>query len=500
MDKKYIMALDQGTTSSRAILFNHAGEIVKVAQQEFDQIYPKAGWVEHDPMQIWGTQMGVARQVLESAGVRPQEVAAMGITNQRETTVVWDKNTGKPVYNAIVWQCRRTAPITDDLKRRGLEDYIKQTTGLVVDAYFSGTKIKWILDNVEGAREKAENGDLLFGTIDTWVLWNLTRGKVHVTDYSNASRTMIFNIHELDWDNRMLEELDIPRSMLPEPRPSSEIYGVTDPNTFGGAEIPIAGIAGDQQAALFGQACYGEGMAKNTYGTGCFMLMNTGEKAVASENGLLTTIAWGIDGKVNYALEGSIFIGGAIIQWLRDELRLIADAADSEYFASKVDDTNGVYIVPAFVGLGAPHWDMYARGTIVGLTRGANRDHLTRAALESIAYQTRDVLEAMQEDSRIDLKELKVDGGAVANNFLMQFQSDLLGVPVHRPEVIETTALGAAYLAGLAVGFWRDMDEISEKWNVDRVFTPEMDEEHKEKIYKGWKKAVGRSLKWEDEE
>lgn len=494
------MSLDQGTTSSRAILFDHDGKIVKVAQQEFDQIYPKAGWVEHDPMQIWGTQMGVARQVLESTGIRPEEVAAMGITNQRETTVVWDKNTGEPIYNAIVWQCRRTAPLSDELKERGLEDYIKKTTGLVVDAYFSGTKIRWILDNVEGAREKAEKGDLLFGTIDTWLIWNLTRGKVHVTDYSNASRTMIFDIHELDWDDRLLEELDIPRSMLPEPKPSSEIYGVTDPKTFGGAEIPIAGIAGDQQAALFGQACYGEGMAKNTYGTGCFMLMNTGEKAVTSENGLLTTIAWGIDGKVNYALEGSIFIAGALIQWLRDELRLIADAADTEYFASKVDDTNGVYIVPAFVGLGAPYWDMYARGTMVGLTRGANRDHISRAALEAIAYQTRDVLEAMQEDSGIDLKELKVDGGAVANNFLMQFQSDILGVPVHRPEITETTALGSAYLAGLAVGFWDNMDEISEKWNVDREFDPAMDEDHKEKIYKGWKKAVERSVKWEDEE
>ncbi|MCR2043060.1 glycerol kinase GlpK [Anaerosalibacter massiliensis] len=500
MEKKYIMSLDQGTTSSRAILFNRVGEIVNVAQQEFDQIYPKGGWVEHDPMQIWGTQMGVARQVLETAGIRPQEVAAMGITNQRETTVVWDKNTGKPVYNAIVWQCRRTANICDDLKEKGLEDYIKKTTGLVIDAYFSGTKIKWILDNVEGAREKAENGDLLFGNIDTWLIWNLTRGKVHVTDYSNASRTMIFDINNLCWDDKILKELDIPKSMLPEPKPSSEVYGVTDPNTFGGAEIPIAGIAGDQQAALFGQACYSQGMAKNTYGTGCFMLMNTGEKAVPSKNGLLTTIAWGIDGKVNYALEGSIFIGGAIIQWLRDELRLISDAADSEYFATKVDDSNGVYIVPAFVGLGAPYWDMYARGTILGLTRGANRDHIIRAALESIAYQTRDVLEAMQEDSGIDLKELKVDGGAVANNFLMQFQSDLLGVPVHRPEVIETTALGAAYLAGLAVGFWKDMNEISEKWNVDRKFNPEMDAEHREKAYKGWKKAVSRSLEWEEEE
>ena len=499
MEKKYIMALDQGTTSSRAILFNKNAEIIQVAQKEFKQIYPKPGWVEHDPMEIWGSQMGVAREVLETAGVRPQEIAAIGITNQRETTVVWDKNTGKPIYNAIVWQCRRTAPICDELKKRGLEEYIKDNTGLVIDAYFSGTKIKWILDNVEGAREKAENGELLFGNIDTWLLWNLTRGKVHVTDYSNASRTMLFNIKDLCWDEKILKELDIPISMLPQARPSSEVYGVTDEKTFGGAEIPISGIAGDQQAALFGQACYGEGMAKNTYGTGCFMLMNTGEVAVPSKNGLLTTIAWGIDGKVNYALEGSIFIAGALIQWLRDELRLISDSADSEYFASKVENTNGVYIVPAFVGLGAPYWDMYARGTIVGLTRGANRNHIIRAALEAIAYQTKDVLQAMEEDSGIDLKELKVDGGVVANNFLMQFQSDILGVPVHRPKVIETTALGASYLAGLAVDFWKDTEEISTKWNVDRVFNPEMNEEDREKIYRGWKKAVNRSLAWEEE-
>src|SRR5699024_6596263 len=410
------MALDQGTTSSRAILFNYEGEIVKVAQNEFTQYYPDGGWVEHDPMEIWGTQSGVAREVLETAGIRPQEIAAIGITNQRETTVVWDKNTGKPVYNAIVWQCRRTADICDDLKARGLEDYIKENTGLVIDAYFSGTKIKWILDNVEGAREKAENGELLFGNIDTWLIWNLTRGKVHVTDYSNASRTMIYNIKELKWDEKLLKELDIPKSMLPEVRPSSEVYGVTDPKTYGGAEIPIAGIAGDQHAALFGQACFEEGMAKNTYGTGCFMLMNTGEEMVTSKNGLLTTIAWGVDGKVEYALEGSIFVAGAVIQWLRDELGLIRDASDSEYFATKAEDNNGVYLVPAFVGLGAPYWDMYARGTMVGLTRGTNRNHIIRAALESIAFQTRDVLEAMQEDSGIDLQELRVDGGAVANN------------------------------------------------------------------------------------
>ena len=499
MDKKYVIALDQGTTSSRAIIFDRDGQIVKVAQSEFTQYYPKPGWVEHDPMEIWGTQSGVLRQALESAGIRPQEIAAIGITNQRETTVVWDKNTGKPIYNAIVWQCRRTANICDELKARGLEDYVRENTGLVIDAYFSGTKIKWILDNVEGAREKAERGELLFGNIDTWLIWNLTRGKVHVTDYSNASRTMIFNIKELKWDERMLEELKIPASMLPEVRPSSEIYGVTDPQTLGGAEIPIAGIAGDQQAALFGQACFQAGMAKNTYGTGCFMLMNTGEEAVTSKNGLLTTIAWGVDGKVEYALEGSIFVAGAVVQWLRDELKIIHDAKDSEYFATQVEDNNGVYLVPAFVGLGAPYWDMYARGTIVGLTRGANRNHIIRAALESIAYQTRDVLEAMQEDSVIDLQALRVDGGAVANDFLMQFQSDILGVPVHRPEVIETTALGAAYLAGLAVGFWSGKDEISKKWNVNRIFEVEMEEERREELYKGWKRAVERSLKWEEE-
>ncbi len=499
MEKKYIMALDQGTTSSRAILFNYEGEIVKVAQNEFTQYYPEGGWVEHDPMEIWGTQSGVAREVLETTGIRPQEVAAIGITNQRETTVVWDKKTGKPVYNAIVWQCRRTADICDDLKARGLEDYVKENTGLVIDAYFSGTKIKWILDNVEGAREKAENGELLFGNIDTWLIWNLTRGKVHVTDYSNASRTMIYNIKELKWDEKLLKELEIPKSMLPEVRPSSEVYGVTDPKTYGGAEIPIAGIAGDQQAALFGQACFEEGMAKNTYGTGCFMLMNTGEEMVTSKNGLLTTIAWGVDGKVEYALEGSIFVAGAVIQWLRDELGLISDASDSEYFATKVEDNNGVYLVPAFVGLGAPYWDMYARGTMVGLTRGSNRNHIIRAALESIAFQTRDVLEAMQEDSGIDLQELRVDGGAVANNFLMQFQSDILGVPVHRPEIIETTALGAAYLAGLAVDFWPDKNEISRRWNVDRVFESKMEEDKKEQLYKEWAKAVTRAENWEKE-
>ncbi len=499
MAKKYIMALDQGTTSSRAIIFNYNGEIIQMAQKEFTQYYPKPGWVEHDPMEIWGTQSGVLREVLETAGIRPDEIVAIGITNQRETTVVWDKNTGKPIYNAIVWQCRRTANICDELKEKGLEDYVKENTGLVIDAYFSGTKIKWILDNVEGAREKAEKGDLLFGNIDTWLIWNLTRGRVHVTDYSNASRTMIYNIKELKWDKKLLDELGIPASMLPEVRPSSEIYGVTDPKTLGGAQIPIAGIAGDQQAALFGQACFKPGLAKNTYGTGCFMLMNTGEEVVRSKNGLLTTIAWGVDGKVEYALEGSIFVAGAVIQWLRDELHLIVNAKDSEYFASQEKDNNGVYLVPAFVGLGAPYWDMYARGTIVGLTRGANRNHIIRAALESIAYQTRDVLEAMQEDSGIQLQELRVDGGAVENNFLMQFQSDILGVPVHRPKTTETTALGAAYLAGLAVDFWHDKDEIAKRWSVDRIFKSEMEEIEKEKLYNGWKRAVERSRNWEEE-
>lgn len=498
--KKYIMSLDQGTTSSRAILFDVNGNSVAVAQKEFTQIYPKPGWVEHDAMEIWGTQSGVAREVLETNGIRPEEIAAIGITNQRETTVVWDKNTGKPVYNAIVWQCRRTAGICDELKAKGLAESISDKTGLVVDAYFSGTKVKWILDNVEGAREKAENGELLFGNIDTWLIWNLTRGKVHVTDYSNASRTMLYNIKELKWDEEILKELNIPTSMLPEVKPSSCVYGVTDAQTFGGAEIPIAGDAGDQQAALFGQACFEEGMAKNTYGTGCFMLMNTGEKLVRSKNGLLTTIAWGVDGKVEYALEGSIFIGGAAIQWLRDELRLIYNAKQSEFYATSVEDTNGVYVVPAFTGLGAPYWDMYARGAVMGLTRGAKREHLVRATLESVAYQTKDVLNAMQDDSGIELKGLKVDGGACANNFLMQFQGDILNVPVHRPQVIETTALGAAYLAGLAVGFWKNKEDIRDKWAIDREFMPNMDDNSRKMLYNGWKKAVKRALEWEKED
>ncbi|CDF58386.1 glycerol kinase GlpK [Thermobrachium celere] len=496
---KYILALDQGTTSSRAIVFDKGGQIISVAQKEFTQIYPKAGWVEHDPMEIWATQIGVANEAIAKAGLTAQDIAAIGITNQRETTVVWDKTTGKPIYNAIVWQCRRTADICDDLRNRGYAEMIRNKTGLVVDAYFSGTKIKWILDNVEGAREKAERGELLFGNIDTWLIWNLTGGKVHVTDYSNASRTMLYNIYELKWDEEILEILNIPKSMLPEVKPSSCIYGYTTVDVIGG-EIPIAGDAGDQQAALFGQGCYREGMAKNTYGTGCFMLMNTGEKPVRSKNGLLTTIAWGVDGKVEYALEGSIFIAGAVIQWLRDELRMIKSAAESEEYATAVEDSNGVYVVPAFVGMGAPYWDMYARGTIVGLTRGAKKEHIIRAALESMAYQTMDVLKAMEEDSGISLSALKVDGGAVANNFLMQFQSDILNVDVYRPKVIETTALGAAYLAGLAVGYWENKEEILNNWAVDRKFEPNMDEEKRAKLVKGWHKAVKRALDWEKEE
>ena len=502
MEKKYIIALDQGTTSSRAILFDKCGNIVSSAQKEFTQIYPKAGWVEHNPMEIWGSQSGVLREVLETTSVRPDEIAAIGITNQRETTVVWDKNTGKPVYNAIVWQCRRTASICDDLKKKGLEESIKSKTGLMIDAYFSATKVKWILDNIEGAREKAENGDLLFGTIDTWLIWNLTRGKVHVTDYSNAARTMLYNIKELKWDEDILKELEIPLCMLPEVKPSSEIYGYTDGEMLAGAKIPIAGCAGDQQAALFGQTCFEEGSVKNTYGTGCFLLMNTGSKPVESKNGLLTTIAWGVDGKVEYALEGSIFVGGASIQWLRDELRLIYDSGQSEYYANQVEDTNGVYVVPAFTGLGAPYWDMYARGAIFGLTRGAKRGHIVRATLESIAYQTKDVLNAMQEDSNMKLKMLRVDGGASANDFLMKFQADILNVNIDRPKVIETTALGAAYLAGLAVGFYKNKEEIRERYTIEKEFIASMNDRKRNLLYKGWKRAVERSLLWakEDEE
>ncbi|QZT34853.1 glycerol kinase GlpK [Caldalkalibacillus thermarum TA2.A1] len=496
MDKNYILALDQGTTSSRAILFDKQGQIVGIAQKEFEQIYPQPGWVEHDPMEIWGTQSGVAREVLERTGIKPQQVAAIGITNQRETTVVWDKQTGKPIYNAIVWQDRRTADICDELKQKGLEEYIKENTGLVIDAYFSGTKVKWILDHVEGAREKAEAGELLFGTIDSWLIWKLTGGRAHVTDYSNASRTMLYNIKELAWDERLLKELDIPPSILPEVKPSSHVYGVTDPSTFGGAQIPIAGVAGDQQAALFGQTCFEEGMAKNTYGTGCFLLMNTGETPVTSQSGLLTTIAWGIDGKVEYALEGSIFIAGAAVQWLRDGLKLIDSAPDSEYYATKVDDTDGVYVVPAFAGLGAPYWDMYARGAIFGLTRGTRKEHIIRATLESLAYQTKDVLDAMQKDAGLKLKTLKVDGGAVTNNFLMQFQADILGVNVERPKVTETTALGAAYLAGLEVGFW-NKDEIIHNAQLDTTFQPHMSAEKRDTLYKKWQKAVKRTMNWE---
>lgn len=502
MDRKYIMALDQGTTSSRAILFDKEGNVVATSQKEFTQFYPQVGWVEHNPMEIWGSQSGVMREVLETNSIRPEEVCAIGITNQRETTIVWEKSTGKPVYNAIVWQCRRTSEICDELKEKGYEKLIKDKTGLILDAYFSATKIKWILDNVEGAREKAENGELLFGTVDTWLIWNLTRGKVHVTDYTNAARTMLYNIKELKWDDEILEILDIPKSMLPDVKPSSYIYGHTDEGMLSGAQIPIAGCAGDQQAALFGQTCFEEGSAKNTYGTGCFMLMNTGENIVESKHGLLTTIAWGVDGKVEYALEGSIFIGGASIQWLRDELRVLYDAKQSEFYANSVKDTNGVYVVPAFAGLGAPYWDMYARGAIMGLTRGANRAHLVRATLESIAYQVKDVLNAMQEDSGLKLKDLRVDGGASSNNFLMQFQSDILDVNIDRPKVVETTALGAAYLAGLAVEFYNNKDEIKKSWIIDREFIPNMSDDKRNLLYKGWKKAVSRSLLWakEDEE
>ena len=503
MNKKYVIALDQGTTSSRAIVFDKDGNEVGVSQKEFTQIYPKAGWVEHDPMEIWASQSSVVTEVIAKTGITNDEIAALGITNQRETTIVWDKNTGKPVYNAIVWQCRRTANICDELKSRGLEEYVRYNTGLVIDAYFSGTKVKWILDNVEGARERAEKGELLFGTVDTWLIWKLTNGKVHVTDYTNASRTMLFNIRDLKWDEKMLKELNIPKSMLPEVKNSSEVYGEANLGGVGGTggiRVPIAGAAGDQQSALFGQACFEKGEAKNTYGTGCFLLMNTGENAVESKNGLLTTIAIGIDNKVEYALEGSVFVGGAAIQWLRDELRLINDAADTEYFANKVKDSNGVYVVPAFVGLGSPYWDMYARGTIVGLTRGANRNHLIRATLESIAYQSRDLIDAMEDDSKIKLSALKVDGGAVKNNFLMQFQSDILGTNVLRPVVTETTALGAAYLAGLAVGFWKSKEEIRNRWQVETEFKPAIDEKCRETLYKGWKKAVERSMDWEEKE
>ena len=495
-DKKYIIALDQGTTSSRAVLLDHNANVVEIAQREFTQIYPRAGWVEHNPMEIWATQSSTLNEVVAKAGITSDEIASIGITNQRETTIVWEKATGTPVYNAIVWQCRRTADITDKLKADGHEEYIRNTTGLVVDPYFSGTKVKWILDNVEGAREKAERGELLFGTVDTWLVWKLTQGRVHVTDYTNASRTMLFNIHTKKWDDKMLELLNIPRSMLPEVRNSSEVYGQTNIGGKGGVRIPVAGIAGDQQAALFGQTCFNPGEAKNTYGTGCFMLMNTGETPVYSQNGLVTTIAWGLDGKVNYALEGSIFVAGASIQWLRDELRIIESAADSEYMAKKVKDTNGCYVVPAFTGLGAPHWDQYARGCIVGLTRGCNKAHIIRATVESLAYQTYDILEAMQADAGVKLAALKVDGGACKNDFLMQFQADILNCRVVRPKDIETTALGACYLAGLGCGIFKSEDEIKELWEADRVFEPQMDEETRENLYAQWCKAVEKSKDW----
>lgn len=495
--KQYILSIDQGTTSSRAILFNKQGKICGVAQEEFTQIYPRPGWVEHNAEEIWATQLGVVKKVLDENQVTPADIAAIGITNQRETVVIWDKNTGKPIHNAIVWQDRRTASICDQLKADGYEDYVRQNTGLVIDAYFSGTKVKWMLDNVPGAREKAEKGELLFGTIDSWLIWKMTGGAVHVTDYTNASRTLLYNIHDLKWDEKMLSALDVPASILPEVKPSSEVYGETVPELLG-ASLPIAGIAGDQQAALFGQVCHESGMAKNTYGTGCFMLMNTGEEAVASKAGLLTTIAWGINGKVYYALEGSVFIAGAAIQWLRDGLKLIDESPDSEYYAMKTTDTEGVYVVPAFAGLGAPYWDMYARGAIFGLTRGTSKAHLIRATLESLAYQTKDVLDAMEKDSGIKLKALKVDGGASANNLLMQFQSDILGTAVERPQIIETTALGAAYLAGLAVGFWTEA-EVSQNWLLDKSFGPTMNEETRNELYSGWQKAVKRTMGWEKE-
>jgi glycerol kinase len=492
--EKYILSLDQGTTSSRAILFNQKGEIVHVAQKEFTQIFPRPGWVEHNANEIWGSILSVMASVLSEANVKAEQIAGIGITNQRETTVVWDKETGQPVYNAIVWQSRQTADICEELKAKGLSDTFRQKTGLLIDAYFSGTKVKWILDHVEGAREKAENGKLLFGTIDSWIIWKLSGGKAHVTDYSNASRTLMYNIYELQWDDELLEHLTVPNSMLPEVRPSSDVYATTAPYHFFGQEVPIAGAAGDQQAALFGQACYEKGMVKNTYGTGCFMLMNTGEKAVPSKHGLLTTIAWGINGKVEYALEGSIFVAGSAIQWLRDGLRMFKDAKDSEGYAVKVDSTDGVYVVPAFVGLGAPYWDSDVRGAVFGLTRGTSKEHFVRATLESLAYQTKDVLTAMEADSGISLKTLRVDGGVVKNNFLMDFQCGILGVPVERPVINETTALGAAYLAGLAVGYWKGQSEISRKWAIDQTFEPKMSEEKREELYNGWKKAVQAAM------
>ena len=496
---KYIMALDQGTTSSRCILFDKAGNICSMAQREFEQIYPKPGWVEHNPMEIWSTQYAVMSEAMALVGAKPKDIAGIGITNQRETTIVWDKETGEPVYNAIVWQCRRTAKDINLLVKDGYADVIKAKTGLVPDAYFSATKIAWILSNVAGARKKAEEGRLLFGTVDTWLIWKLTGGAVHVTDYTNASRTMLFDIHNRCWDKELLEKFNIPEVMLPKVKPSSCIYGYTDPSVLAG-NIAIAGAAGDQQAALFGQCCFEPGEVKNTYGTGCFLLMNTGEKPIFSKNGLVTTIAWGLDGKVNYALEGSIFVAGAAIQWLRDELRIIESAADSEYMAKKVKDTNGCYVVPAFTGLGAPHWDQYARGTIVGITRGVNKYHIIRATLESLAYQVNDVLEAMKADSGIDLAALKVDGGASANDFLMQTQSDIINAPVNRPQCVETTAMGAAYLAGLAVGYWTSKEDVVKNWAIDQTFEPQISDEEREKRIKGWNKAVKYAYGWAKED
>ena len=496
---KYIMALDAGTTSNRCILFNAHGEMCSVSQREFTQFFPKPGWVEHDANEIWATQLGVAVEAMQKIGATAADIAAIGITNQRETAIVWDKVTGEPVYHAIVWQCRRTSEYCDSLKEKGLTDTFRAKTGLVIDAYFSGTKLRWILENVEGAREKAEKGELLFGTVETWLIWKLTGGKVHVTDYSNASRTMLYNIIDLKWDEEILKELNIPACMLPEVRPSSCVYGETTEDLFGGS-IPISGAAGDQQSALFGQTCFNPGEAKNTYGTGCFMLMNTGEKPVFSKNGLVTTIAWGLDGKVEYALEGSIFVAGSAIQWLRDQLRLVDSAPDSEYFAKKVKDTNGCYVVPAFTGLGAPHWDPYARGAILGLTRGVNKYHVIRATLDSLCYQVNDVLQAMKADSGIELAALKVDGGASANDLLMQIQSDIIQAPVHRPVCVETTAMGAAYLAGLAVGYWTSKEDVIRNWSIDKVFNPEISEEDRNKRVAGWNKAVRCVYGWAKDE
>ena len=496
--KKYVMALDQGTTSSRCILFDHQGHICSMAQKEFRQIYPEPGWVEHDPMEIWSSQLAVAAEAISKIGATGTEIAAIGITNQRETTVVWNRHTGLPVYNAIVWQCRRTAESIEKLKKDGFSEYVHNTTGLIPDAYFSASKVAWILDNVEGAREEAEAGNLMFGTIDTWLIWNLTKGTVHVTDYTNASRTMMYNIHDLCWDEKILEYFHIPKSMLPKVRPSSYVYGYTETSVLGGS-IPITGAAGDQQAALFGQCGFSAGEVKNTYGTGCFLLMNTGEKAVTSDNGLLTTIAANAGEKIQYVLEGSVFVAGAGIQWLRDEMRMIKNAAQSEEYAVSVKDTNGVYVVPAFTGMGAPYWNQYARGTIVGVTRGCSKEHFIRAVLESMAYQTRDILEVMKKESGVDITSLKVDGGASMNNFLMQFQADILDVEVLRPECVETTALGAAYLAGIAVGYWKNVDDVLENWALSKTFVPQIEEEEREKILKGWTRAVRGALAWADE-